>query len=136
MTLIELLILAVLVPFVLAPLALLVIYTGYIQHSRGGLWRVLKLLGVVGYLPDVLLAHTVFALWFGELPGPKAWTVSQHIDSIVRALGVSMMEDHDGYWYAVKLGRLLNRIDPLHNHIKSLAAEDRLLNLVNDERGA
>lgn len=135
MSLIEFFIVLGLLWFVVLPVVMLLLYAIFIQHGRGGLWRVLKLVALVAWPLDVIMTYIWFPLYLEDFPGKGEWTVSQQIDRLVLDGGLGpRFEDGTSYKRACKLGRLLNRIDPLHNHIKSLALRDALV--INDEGAA
>lgn len=62
-------------------LLMLVIYVIFIQHERGGLWKTCKLIGVPGYVLDVLLNYTHVSLVWG-LPRHGQHTISQRVNGM------------------------------------------------------
>lgn len=92
------------------PLILLAMYAAYIQHNRGGMWRALELIGLVATPLDIYLNYTTFTFYFWERPANKAYTFSKQI---------ALLQYDTGWRGVIARGvkRLLNAIDPKHNHI-------------------
>jgi hypothetical protein len=101
---------ALLLVFVILPVLLLVGYYIFIQSNRGGLWRVLYLVGIPAAIVDIATNFSTAIFLFWEFP--NEWTVSQRLDRLVQTSG----------WRAKlarHLSKFLNDIDPHHNHIRS-----------------
>jgi hypothetical protein len=54
------------------------LYVFWIQHERGGWWKLCHVFGAIGFLPDVLANYTTLALIFYRWPG-RAFTFSKHL---------------------------------------------------------
>ena len=68
--------------------ALFILYALWIQHERGGWWKVFHVFGIAGFLPDVTANHTSLAVIFGfRWPEPKAWTFSQQLEHLCKLGG-------------------------------------------------
>lgn len=61
--------------------ALWLLYFLWIQHERGGWWKVFHLFGVIGFLPDVVANYTTLAILFWSWPG-RAFTFSKHLKTL------------------------------------------------------
>lgn len=89
--------------------ALGVLYTLWIQHERGGWWKLCHVFGILGFIPDVLANYTTLALIFMRWPG-RAYTFSKHLWPL----------SIDGGWRGVlarPVADILNRLAPSGNHI-------------------
>jgi hypothetical protein len=88
------------------PTILLLSYSLWIQHQRGGWWKLCWLLAPPAYLLDVILAFTLFAIFF-NLPHPGEYTISQMLSRLRHTSPV-----------ANALANLLNAIAPVTPHIQ------------------
>lgn len=61
-------------------------YWLWIQHERGGWWRLCHVFGIIGFIPDVVANYTTLALIFGW-PG-RAFTFSKHLKPLSRLPGL------------------------------------------------
>lgn len=66
--------------------ALGLLYFLWIQHERGGWWKLCHVFGILGFLPDVLANYTTLALTFWHWPG-RAFTFSKHLAPLSRLDG-------------------------------------------------
>lgn len=88
------------------PFLLLCVYAVWIQHERGGWWRLCWLAAIVGGPLDVVLAHSVFALLMRDYPQAGEWTFSQQLGRLVHT-------DETARYIA----RILDAIAPSGQHI-------------------
>ena len=89
---------------------LAICYVLWIQHERGGVWKLCHVFGILGYLPDVVANHTTFAFLFWRKPESGAWTFSQQLGNLVQ----------DDGWRGVlarRIAAVLDRIAPSGKHI-------------------
>lgn len=89
--------------------ALLVLYAAWIQHERGGLWKLCHVFGLIGFIPDVLANYITLALLFRRWPG-RAYTFSKHLKPL------SQLDGWRGH-LANLISDVLDRIAPSGNHI-------------------
>ncbi len=61
--------------------ALFLLYWAWIQHERGGWWKLFHVFGIFGFLPDMLANYTTLAFVFRRWPG-RAITFSKHLASL------------------------------------------------------
>lgn len=54
------------------------LYAIWIQHERGGWWKLCHIFGVVGFVPDVVANYTTLAAIFRRWPG-RDFTFSKHL---------------------------------------------------------
>lgn len=92
-------------------LVLLPLYSLWVQHERGGLWRHLKWVAIVAGPVDVVLNYTELALLTWDWPRKEEYTFSKRLSRLSRLTG-----------YRGAFGRLgkliLDRIAPSGLHIK------------------
>lgn len=89
---------------------LFVLYVLWIQHERGGLWKLCHIFGLIGFIPDVVANYTTLALIFWREPSPGAFTFSKQLWYLSR----------DGGWrgrLARPVAAVLDRLAPSGNHI-------------------
>lgn len=89
---------------------LLICYFLFIQHERGGLWKVFKLVSIPAWFLDAGLNYTLFSICFWKWPG-KSYTFSKQLANL------RVMTDWRGP-IGQALADLLNAIDPSGKHIK------------------
>ncbi len=87
---------------------LFILYCLWIQHERGGWWKVCHLFGVPGAVLDIFSNYTTLALIFGW-PG-RAFTFSKHLKPL------SLLDGWRGR-VANMVADILDRIAPSGNHI-------------------
>lgn len=88
-----------------APLLLLVLYALWVQSERGGVFKALNLVGIVGLPWDWFMQHTLFNLFFWEVAPAHEPTVTMRLQRLVYG------NDWRSIW-AIRLSRLLNWIAP------------------------
>ncbi len=88
---------------------LFVLYWAWIQHERGGLWKLCHFFGVIGFIPDALANYTTLALIFWRWPG-RAYTFSKHLKPL------SLLDGWRGQ-VANITADVLDAIAPSGNHI-------------------
>lgn len=93
-----------------SPLALLNLYVVSIQYERGGWWRALYPVAVVGLVVDVLLAHSLLAVCLWDCPRRGEWTFSKQLGRLVTRT------DWRGS-LARYIARILDAIAPSGRHI-------------------
>lgn len=97
--------------FGLLHLLLPIIYYIWVQHKRGANYKYLQVFGLLGLPIDVLLNYTTLSLLFWDFPKVTEYTFSKRLPRLCSLNG----------WrgkFAIKVKELLNKVDPLHNHIK------------------
>ena len=97
-----------------SPAYLFILYVLYIQHERGGPWRLFVLFGVLGWPLDFFLNYTFFAAAFMAWPERGAYTFSRQLAYL----------QHRNGWrgeIARPIAALLNAIAPSGTHIKRVA---------------
>lgn len=87
---------------------LFLLYAAWIQHERGGWWKLCHVFGAIGFIPDVVANYTTLALIFGW-PG-RAFTFSKHL------LPLSKLDGWRGR-VANMVADVLDRIAPSGDHI-------------------
>lgn len=87
---------------------LFICYWLWIQHERGGWWKVFHIFGILGFLPDVFANYTTLAMIFGW-PG-RAFTFSKHLKPL------SLLDGWRGR-LANMVSDVLDGIAPSGNHI-------------------
>ena len=99
-----------------APLALLVAYTIGIQYERAGMgqgwgWHAAWAMAGPALVADMILAHSLFALYLWDFPQRGEWTFSQQLARLI---------ERDGLVGEVAryLKRVLDAIAPTGIHIK------------------
>ena len=93
------------------PVLLALLFPIAIQINRGGWWRVVAPVTLLALLIDVLANYTTLALLLWDFPRVGEYTFS---DRLVR---LTRRPDWRGD-IARDIATILNRIDPLHNHIQ------------------
>jgi hypothetical protein len=93
------------------PVTLALLFPIAIQINRGGWWRIVAPITLLALLIDVLANYTTLALVLWDWPRAGEYTFS---DRLVR---LTRQTDWRGD-VARDIAVILNRIDPLHNHIK------------------
>jgi hypothetical protein len=92
------------------PLLLLNLYAIGIQVERGGWWRLLYPVALIGLVLDVLLAHSLLAVVLWDWPRRAEWTFSQQLKRLVVSVG----------WRAAiarYVARVLNALAPSGQHV-------------------
>jgi len=85
------------------------LYWAWIQHERGGWWKLCHVFGAIGFLPDVVANYTTLAWIFWRWPG-RAFTFSKHLKPL------SMLPGHRGE-LANLVADVLDELAPSGNHI-------------------
>lgn len=99
------------------PVLMLLLYFVYIQHERGGLWRVCEAVAIIGYPYDALLQYTLFQFYFWEIAPRGESTISMRLGRIVTR------SDWRGIW-ARRLAWLLNWMSPKGVHVPMEVTHD------------
>lgn len=68
-------------------LALLLTYTLWIQHERGGRWRYLQAIAIVGAPLDIALNYTSVSLLLWERPQRGEYTISNRLKRLIHDTG-------------------------------------------------
>lgn len=92
------------------PLVMLVLYAVWVQSERGGIFKLLEVVAIVGYPWDWLLQHTLAPFYFWERTRKGESTVSMRLARLVNDTGWR------GVW-ARRLAWLLNAMAPSGRHI-------------------
>lgn len=89
--------------------ALGLLYFLWIQHERGGWWKLCHFFGIFGFLPDMLANYTTLAIAFWHWPG-RAFTFSKHLKSLC------LLSDRRGMLANITAD-VLDDLAPSGNHI-------------------